>query len=60
MQQWNGFDLRGGLEAALGKPVTYLNDGNAAALWGHSTIFGLNNQVHFRLRDHRHRTWVAA
>jgi predicted NBD/HSP70 family sugar kinase len=42
--QWNGFDLRGGLEAALGKPVTYLNDGNAAALWGHSTIFGLNNR----------------
>src|SRR5580704_16845756 len=42
--QWNGFDLRGGLEAVLGKPVTYLNDGNAAALWGHSTIFGLNNR----------------
>ncbi|HTM14769.1 MAG TPA: ROK family protein [Bryobacteraceae bacterium] len=43
--QWNGFDLRGGLEAALGKPVTYLNDGNAAALWGHSTIFGLNSRA---------------
>jgi predicted NBD/HSP70 family sugar kinase len=43
--QWNGFDLRGGLEAVLGKPVTYLNDGNAAALWGHSTIFGVDNRA---------------
>ena len=24
----------------LGKPVTYLNDGNAGALWGHFAIFG--------------------
>ena len=23
-----------------GKPVTYLNDGNAGALWGHFAIFG--------------------
>src|SRR5690606_9175061 len=32
---WAGFDLRGGLERALARPVTYLNDGNAGALWGH-------------------------
>src|SRR5262245_15696970 len=37
---WRGFDLRGGLERRLGLPVTYLNDGNAAALWGHMAIFG--------------------
>ncbi len=37
---WSGFDIRGELERALGKPVTYLNDGNAGALWGHFTIFG--------------------
>ncbi len=38
--QWAGFDIREGLEKRLGKPVTYLNDGNAGALWGHFTIFG--------------------
>src|SRR5579871_1776784 len=38
--QWCGFDIRAGLEARLGIPVTYLNDGNAGALWGHFTIFG--------------------
>ena len=37
---WRGFDLRGGLEARLGMPITYLNDGNAAALWGHMSLFG--------------------
>jgi glucokinase len=37
---WRSFDLRGGLEARLGIPVTYLNDGNAASLWGHMAIFG--------------------
>src|SRR5260370_10742460 len=30
---WAGFDIRVGLEAVLNKPVTYLNDGNAGALW---------------------------
>ena len=43
--QWNGYDIRGGLEAILGKPVTYLNDGNAAALWGHFAIFGSENRA---------------
>lgn len=37
---WAGFDIRHHLEARLGKPVNYLNDGNAGALWGHFTIFG--------------------
>lgn len=37
---WAGFDLRGGLERKLAIPVTYLNDGNAAALWGHMSLFG--------------------
>ena len=37
---WAGFDIRGGLATKLGKPVMYLNDGNAAALWGHFSIFG--------------------
>ncbi len=42
---WAGFDMRGGLEATLGLPVTYLNDGNAAALWGHVSIFGSENEA---------------
>ena len=37
---WSGFDIREGLSRKLEKPVTYLNDGNAAALWGHFAIFG--------------------
>lgn len=37
---WSGFDLRGQLAARLARPVTYLNDGNAAALWGHVVLFG--------------------
>jgi predicted NBD/HSP70 family sugar kinase len=40
---WAGFDMRAGLERRLGRPVTYLNDGNAAALWGHVAIFGSEN-----------------
>jgi glucokinase len=36
---WAGFDIRTSLESTLGKPVTYLNDGNAGALWGHFSIF---------------------
>jgi predicted NBD/HSP70 family sugar kinase len=37
---WCGYDMRAGLEAKLGIPVSYLNDGNAGALWGHFHIFG--------------------
>lgn len=40
---WAGFDIREGLARKLGKPVSYLNDGNAAALWGHYSIFGANS-----------------
>ncbi|HEX6870173.1 MAG TPA: ROK family protein, partial [Micromonosporaceae bacterium] len=32
---WRGFDFRGALEARLGIPVVYNNDGNAAALYAH-------------------------
>jgi glucokinase len=42
--QWAGFDIRDGLARALGKPVSYLNDANAAALWGHYAIFGANSR----------------
>src|SRR5579871_3187947 len=39
-RDWCGHDIRGNLAARLGIPVTYLNDGNAGALWGHFNIFG--------------------
>ncbi len=41
---WSGFDIRTNLETRLGRPVTYLNDGNAGALWGHFTIFGADSR----------------
>ncbi len=41
---WAGFDIREGLAKKLGKPVTYLNDGNAGALWGHFAIFGVKSR----------------
>jgi len=37
---WRGFDFRGALEARLGLPVIYNNDGNAAALYAHHVLFG--------------------
>ena len=42
--KWAGFDIREGLARKLGKPVSYLNDANAAALWGHYSIFGANSR----------------
>jgi glucokinase len=39
---WAGFDIRGALEKKLAKPVVYLNDANAAALWGHFALLGTN------------------
>src|SRR5215471_18210872 len=42
--RWAGFDIREGLAHRLGKPVSYLNDANAAALWGHYAIFGSNSR----------------
>src|SRR4051794_6634016 len=41
---WAGFDIRAGLADRLGLPVTYLNDGNAGALWGHFNLFGGNSK----------------
>ena len=41
--KWAGFDIREGLAHKLGTPVSYLNDANAAALWGHFAIFGSNS-----------------
>ena len=41
---WAGYDIREGLARKLNKPVSYLNDGNAGALWGHFTIFGANSK----------------
>ncbi|MFM7206557.1 MAG: ROK family protein [Planctomycetaceae bacterium] len=43
--RWAGCDMRAELERRLGLPVTYLNDGNAAALWGHVSIFGSDNDA---------------
>lgn len=40
---WAGFDIRAGLASKLGKPVIYLNDGNAGALWGHFHLFGAHS-----------------
>lgn len=37
---WRGFDFRGALEARLGLPVIYNNDGNAAALYAHYQRYG--------------------
>jgi glucokinase len=44
-RNWCDFDIRGNLEDKLGKPVIYLNDGNAAALWGHFAIFGFGTRA---------------
>jgi glucokinase len=38
---WRTFDFRGAVEARLGVPVVYNNDGNAAALYAHYQLFGL-------------------
>jgi glucokinase len=42
-RDWAGFNIRESLAKRLGKPVVYLNDGNAAALWGHFVLFGTND-----------------
>jgi predicted NBD/HSP70 family sugar kinase len=42
--KWAGFDIRASLAHKLGRPVCYLNDANAAALWGHYAIFGANSR----------------
>jgi predicted NBD/HSP70 family sugar kinase len=40
---WRGYDFRAGLEARLGVPVVYNNDGNAAALYAHHVCFGADS-----------------
>jgi predicted NBD/HSP70 family sugar kinase len=37
---WRGFDIRGAVQAELGLPVVYNNDGNAAALYAHHMRLG--------------------
>jgi predicted NBD/HSP70 family sugar kinase len=43
---WRGFDLRSALEARLEVPVVYNNDGNAAALYAHHTLYGADAHEH--------------
>jgi predicted NBD/HSP70 family sugar kinase len=43
--QWRGFDVRAALEAELGIPVVYNNDGNAAALYAHHLYFDASAQA---------------
>lgn len=43
--EWAGFDIRENLAKKLAKPITYLNDGNAGALWGHFAIFGASSSA---------------
>jgi len=38
--EWWNFDVRSALEARIGLPVVYNNDGNAAALYAHHIHFG--------------------
>lgn len=42
---WAGFDIRESLAQRLEKPVTYLNDGNAGAMWGHFALFGTSSHA---------------
>jgi len=37
---WYGYDVRAALQARLGLPVIYNNDGNAAALYAHYSHYG--------------------
>jgi len=39
-REWQRFDVRSAVATRLGRPVAYINDGNAAALWGHQVVFG--------------------
>jgi glucokinase len=37
---WNEFAIRAAVEARIGRPVIYANDGNAAAYWEYHRLFG--------------------
>jgi len=39
-REWWGYDVRAALEARIGLPVVYNNDGNVAALYAHHVHFG--------------------
>ena len=53
---WRGFDIRGALEARLGLPVVYNNDGNAAALYAHHRALRRGGRpAVLGGRDRRHR-----
>ena len=43
---WRSFDYRGALERRLEVPVTYINDGNAAAIYAHAQAFGPDDRSH--------------
>jgi predicted NBD/HSP70 family sugar kinase len=43
-EAWKGYDVRAALAHKLNRPVSYLNDANAGALWGHFAIFGANSR----------------
>lgn len=43
---WWGYDVRSALEARIGLPVVYNNDGNAAALYAHHIHFGADAVRH--------------
>jgi glucokinase len=43
--EWASFDIREKLSKRLDRPVTYLNDGNAGALWGHFVLFGAKSSA---------------
>ena len=61
---WFGYDIRLAAEQALGMPVVYSNDGNAAALYAHAVYFGARPRVlgiggrrdRARRRDHHERS----
>src|SRR5690606_8569788 len=46
LPEWFGYDFRGALEARLGLPVVYNNDGNAAALYAHFARYGSGAAFH--------------
>jgi glucokinase len=43
---WRGYDIRAAAESRLGLPVIYNNDANAAALYAHEHLFGVETLHH--------------
>lgn len=44
--EWRSFDYRAALQEALGLPVVYSNDTNAATLYAHGAHFGASSRAH--------------